>query len=230
MNIKHLPNWKKSAKQRSIELFHSPHFNWSFGQKAPVFIGGVHGDEPEGVRLAEELLKWLSAQDHSQLLTPWVVIPCLNVDGYAENSRTNANGVDLNRNYPSKNWVKTDKIDRYYSGPTPGSEPETQAIMELISQIHPGIVMHFHSWHPCVVATGQPAVPFARHLSHSSGYDLKEHIGYDTPGSLSQYGWHDHQIPIICTEEQEHSNLDHTWKNFGPGLIEIITNYSKIIS
>ena len=31
-------------------------------------------------------------------------IPCLNPDGMALGTRTNANGVDLNRNFPTKNW------------------------------------------------------------------------------------------------------------------------------
>ena len=36
-----------------------------------------------------------------------------------------------------------------------------------------------------------------------SFYELKNTIGYDTPGSLGQYGFYDCNIPVICIEEQE---------------------------
>ena len=37
-------------------------------------------------------------------------IPCLNPDGMSKNTRTNSNGVDLNRNFPTKNWGRTKEI------------------------------------------------------------------------------------------------------------------------
>ena len=62
-----------------------------------ILIGGVHGDEPEGVHLAEQSLNWLRSADRSTLVD-WVVVPCLNIDGFNKKQRVNANGIDLNRN------------------------------------------------------------------------------------------------------------------------------------
>ena len=220
MNIKELPQWATSAGQRPIKLFHHPLFSWD--SSPLLFIGGVHGDEPEGVRLANDLLEWLNNQVQNQDLAPWIVIPCLNPDGFSIQQRVNAHGVDLNRNYPSKNWSSEHSEARYYPGPSPGSEPEIKAVTELIQKIQPLLIVHFHSWHPCVVYSGEPAKPYAQVLAETSGYELKENIGYPTPGSLSEYGWRDHQIPVICTEEQEHSDLNETWRNFGDGLITLL--------
>ncbi len=222
MDIKHLPQWALSAGQRPIELYHNPNCHGANLKSPLVFIGGVHGDEPEGVRLALDLIEYLKLPENSALNRPWAVIPCLNPDGFKHNSRVNKNGVDLNRNFPASNWSAEYSKKRYFPGPSPGSEPEVKALVELILNLKPQVIFHFHSWEPCVVLTGEPALKHAQCLSQSSGYELKNNIGYPTPGSLSHYAWVDHKIPVICTEEQEHSDLNKTWSNFGPGLIKIL--------
>jgi protein MpaA len=222
MSFIHIPKWACTITGEFIPLFHSQKH-----LKDPIlFIGGVHGDEPEGVRLAEELLAWLKSHTSPEELKPWALIPCLNPDGFLKNQRGNAKGVDLNRNYPSKNWTPYNDKDpiRYHPGPSAGSEPEIQALTQLINDIQPRIIIHFHSWKPCIVLTGEPARSEAVHLSSSSGYKIIENIGYDTPGGLSQYGWHDHKIPVICIEEQEHVDLNSVWPHFKEGLKKIICN------
>ncbi len=222
MSYVHIPKWGTTSTGESIPLIHSQ-------QKliAPIlFIGGVHGDEPEGVELAQSLFEWLKNHTTPQELKPWALIPCLNPDGYKQNQRTNSNGVDLNRNYPSKNWVPYDEKspERYHPGPSPGSELEIKCVVDLIHKISPSVIIHFHSWNPCIVLTGTPATPYAQALSESSKYEIVENIGYDTPGGLSQYGWHDLKIPVICIEEQEHISLEKVWPNFKSGLMKILEN------
>ena len=216
--IEFFPDWVISSTGRSVSLFQNLHRN---DQSPLLFVGGVHGDEPEGVRLAEDFLNWLDQNsdlhDH-----PWILIPCLNPDGHQINQRTNANGVDLNRNFPSKDWVRSEKKDRYYSGPNPASEIEVQNLVQLIERVNPEAIIHFHSWKPCVVYTGLPGKPYAEILSLGNQYETHEDIGYPTPGSLGQYGWLNHKIPVICIEEKEHSDLQLVWPNFQQGLIQLI--------
>ena len=76
-----------------------------------LIIGVFHGDEPQGKYLIE---KYLDRYSPSPLtLSPLgrglrrgdaIFIPCLNPDGLQLGKRTNANGVDLNRNFPTQNW------------------------------------------------------------------------------------------------------------------------------
>ncbi|MCB0348888.1 MAG: DUF2817 domain-containing protein [Bdellovibrionales bacterium] len=224
MSITRIPNWAKSAKNQDISLLFSDSFKFKSEQKPILFIGGVHGDEPEGVRLAEELI--LHLENSTQKYAPWVLIPCLNPDGYKAKQRTNGNGVDLNRNYPSKNWSKEFSKDRYYPGPRPGSEPEIQALIQFIKEEQPRLIVHFHSWEPCIVYAGEPGKVDAKRLSDCSGYELKDDIGYPTPGSLSAFGWKDLKIPVICIEEQEGEKLDTIWSHFAKGLEEILLDES----
>jgi murein peptide amidase A len=209
MDIHQVSQWAKSRNGQYISLFHSSNFVWNESCRPIVMIGGVHGDEPEGVALAEATLNWLSVHV-DQVEVPWALIPCLNPDGYQKGQRTNGAGVDLNRNYPAKSWQADAKESRYNPGPSAGSEPEIKAMVHLLETTRPRLVIHCHSWHPCIVVTGAPALSDAKRLAHASGYELKETIGYDTPGSLSQYGWFDQNIPIICIEEQEGTECGHT--------------------
>lgn len=216
--ILHLPSWANSAAGRPIELWSSLHKD----ERPLLFIGGVHGDEPEGVRLAQDFLIWLRKNSHLNLKS-WILIPCLNIDGFSTKQRTNSAGVDLNRNFPSMDWSSEAKSERYYPGPSAASEPEVKALVELISKTHPELILHFHSWQPCVVFTGPPGQKAAELISPNSDYPAREDIGYPTPGSLGQYGWSKLQIPVICLEEQEKSPLENAWINFGPGLQKLVS-------
>lgn len=189
--------------------------------RSPIlFIGGVHGDEPLGVRLADDLCHWLSQQPTQDVL-PWVVIPCLNPDGLRAGTRGNGRGVDLNRNYPAKSWSRECNGPRYFPGTAPASEPEIQAIVELVMKTRPRLILHFHSWQPCVVLTGPAARPQAQALADASGYEIRSSIGYETPGSLSEWGFRDQGISIICIEESDQAAVASTWPRFGPGLKKI---------
>ncbi len=213
-------DWIKSPLKNEIELYSS--CNTLGDLLSPLlFIGGVHGDEPEGVYLAESFIEWLK-QQKLQSLKSFVVIPCLNVDGYKYNQRTNSNGVDLNRNFPTPMWQPDSKAPRYYPGISPNSEIETQALTQLIEQIKPQLIFHFHSWKPCVVVTGPKDLNEARYLCQSSGFEAVNDIGYPTPGSLGDFGWNVLKIPVICTEDNEHRNPLKAWLHFGEGLKKII--------
>jgi hypothetical protein len=232
------PCWRKTTCGTPIELWASAPLNALRGHNPILIMGGIHGDEPEGVRLARDLLQWLKS--HSELsqpvnqpinqktnqLVPWILLPCLNVDGFANGTRVNARGVDLNRNYPSKDWSSDAKAERYFPGTGPGSEVEIQGVVELIETYRPRLLIHCHSWQPCIVATGEPGRRDADRLGKSSGYRVMEDIGYPTTGSLSRFGWHDKQIPVICIEEVDGlADLSAIWPRFAAGFREIFEDH-----
>jgi predicted deacylase len=215
-DILHQSSWARSARGKPIEKFSS-------GNDSPyLFVGGVHGDEPEGVELAQQFLSWLQ-KNNKESFHSWILIPCLNVDGYAKRDRTNGHGVDLNRNFPSPDWNSLFKAPRYYPGGGPASEPEVQALCQLIETTKPKAIIHFHSWEPCVVYTGEPGRAVAETLALETGYEVREDIGYPTPGSLGQYGWLVHKIPVICIEEKDHIDLSEVWPRFRLGLQTLLS-------
>lgn len=68
------------------------------------------------------------------------------------NGRLNAvDGVDLNRNFPDHFAYDTEGAsprpeNATYHGPSAGSEPETQAVMDLMAQIHFAFAVNYHSY------------------------------------------------------------------------------------
>ena len=215
--------WKKTVQGRYIELYSSSD-SLKFEEEKPfLFIGGVHGDEPEGVFLMESFIEWAKEvylKGHS--LKPWIAVPCLNPDGIAKNERVNGNGVDINRNYPSKDWSPEHEKPRYYPGTKPASEIETQSIVELIEKYKPHTIIHCHSWKPSVIYTGDMAKETAKAFSDVSNYVLEPDIGYPTPGSLGQYGFLDCKIGVVCIEEREGAGKEETWNRFKNAFQKIL--------
>lgn len=95
-------------------------------------------------------------------------VPCINPDGYIYNETTNPNGggfwrknrrdngdgtfgVDLNRNYPYQ-WGFDDTgsspnpDSETYRGPSPGSEPENQMIMEFCNNHQFQLALNYHTY------------------------------------------------------------------------------------
>ena len=219
MAIFHNPKWAQTITGTPISLWASEEISCLKSNTAILWIGGVHGDEPEGIDLANITLEWL--KNHSEAKKSWVLIPNINPDGSKNNQRTNSRGVDLNRNFPSADWSPEHKEPRYYPGPFPMSEMEVKALVQLVEQLQPAVIVHCHSWNPCIVISGPEQHPIARSLAKSTGYNLQPDIGYPTPGSLGNWGWLEKKIPVICIEEAERTKPADIEKHFLPAFEEI---------
>ena len=134
-------------------------------------------------------------------------IPCLNPDGMQLGMRTNANGVDLNRNFPTKNWGEDtsqagDNPADYFSGQSAGSEIETQFVIDVIEQYKPELIITLHAPYKIVNYDG-PAKEIAEKISEIIKYPVEASIGYPTPGSFGTYAGIERQIPTITLELDE---------------------------
>lgn len=137
-------------------------------------------------------------------------IPCLNPDGMQLGQRTNANGVDLNRNFPTKNWGENhgdnatcdDAETAYYGGTSGGSEIETQFLIDTISEFKPNKILTLHAPYKVVNYDG-PAKELAEKISTIINYPVEASIGYPTPGSFGTYAGVERQIPTITLELDE---------------------------
>jgi len=126
-----------SAQGRPIVAWH----RWrpdAGGARPLLVVGSMHGDERAGHRVVRAL--------RERPLLPgsdlWVV-RTLNPDGAAARSRTNARGVDLNRNFPLR-WQKSARGSATWSGPAPASEPETVAMMAFVRSTQPWTTVVLH--------------------------------------------------------------------------------------
>lgn len=163
-----------------------------------VVLAGIHGDEAASVVLAEALASSLESDPIPSNITV-VIVPRLNPDGLISGTRVNANGVDLNRNFPTKSWTPDASGKRYYPGKEPASEPETQAIISLIERFPPELLISIHVPLGCINWDG-PAENIAKIMARSNGYPLRSDIGYPTPGSLGMYAGVERKIPTITLE------------------------------
>ena len=113
---------------------------WHLGDRTSpvkaVFIATMHGNESGPASILNDL------RDGPPITGAdiWVV-PYMNPDGYARNTRQNAHRVDLNRNFPV-NWIR--QYGTYNSGRRPASEPETRAMMRFLGVIRPRFIVSFH--------------------------------------------------------------------------------------
>jgi protein MpaA len=169
------------------------------GPDTALVMGVVHGDEPQGEAMVETLLKDLLTLDPALLAGHRVVlVPVLNPDGLAARTRFNQRGVDLNRNFPAANWKPGPK-GRYWGGPRPGSEPETQLCTSLFRKFKPNRILTVHSPYHVINYDG-PAAPLAQVMAAANGYPVSADIGYPTPGSLGSYFGKEQRIPTITLE------------------------------
>lgn len=187
-------------------------------QKTVLIIGVFHGDEPDGEYLIRRFIENNSDyQGENRLL----IIPCLNPDGKKLNRRTNANGVDINRNFPSKNWELSEH-NEYYGGASAGSEIETCFVCDIISQYKPDAILTLHEPYKIVNYDG-PAKQIAEKISEITGYPIQKDIGYPTPGSFGTYCGIERNIPVITLELPENEDKEVLWRS-NKGIFEYFSN------
>lgn len=161
-----------------------------------LVIGGVHGDEPEGVVAARGLLDSFRLKFDLDLEV--VIVPEMNPEGVLLKTRGNSNKVDLNRNMNTKDWSPVAASERYFPGPQAMSEVENQHLAQFIENFKPTVIFSLHSWKPMLNTNGQ--LPEANAIAQLTGYVIQPDIGYPTPGSLGTWAGLERNIPTLTYE------------------------------
>jgi protein MpaA len=169
------------------------------GAKRVLVFGGIHGDEPHTTVLARALAVHINSETLPPNLTV-IIVSDVNPDGLMAHTRVNANGVDINRNFPSKTWRSEYTEMTRYPGTKPSSEPETRAVLGLLERYPPHLVVTLHAALGCVNWDGPGSVQPAQTLASINGYPLCASLGYETPGSLGILAGIDRQVPSVTIE------------------------------
>ncbi|MCW1908047.1 MAG: DUF2817 domain-containing protein [Candidatus Saccharibacteria bacterium] len=188
-------------------------YRFGSGGKNIIFVGGTHGNEKSSVYTLNSLIDHLEANPSTIASSnSIIIIPNLNPDGYAQNRRTNANNVDLNRNFPSNSWkpgvsMPNGEFLDYGGGTAPLSEPESSALANYVLAQDPVLVLTYHSSGGMVIANesgnswditynyGKKSGLWARKNS-----ELGTTFNYDTTGAFEDWLHDKHGIPTLLIE------------------------------
>lgn len=150
----------QSVEGRDIEA-------WRFGEgeSVVVLVGAIHGgEESVSGHLVDQLFEaYVTGEVTLPAGITLVAVPWANPDGFAMESRLNANEVDLNRNWPTRDWqpIAIAGDDEVSAGTSPLSEPESRALWDLLLLESPAFVLSYHGFGGLVEDNGVTADDFA---------------------------------------------------------------------
>lgn len=220
------------------------------GEEVTLILSGVHPDELTPIPLIFQFAQYLSV--HTELYSDRdvkiILAPLVNPDGFINQTiptRTNASGVDLNRNFYTVDWyVRAKNFWRewrksqltHFPGHFPNSELETLFQIMLIERFNPDKILSVHAPLGFLDYDGpgegvqrrltemeRRAKRLAQEISEkSNNYKIVDYSFY--PGSLGNFAGNERKIPTITLELASTSpaKADEYWKSFLPGLIQSI--------
>lgn len=162
-------------------------------------VGAIHGDERAAVENSPALLDSLGAAPPPGLTVRWLLDA--NPDGTAANTRDNAAGVDLNRNWPTADFLPAAQ-----HGDAPLSEPETSIANADIVRFDPDLIVALHAARegPFVDFDGPGESAAAAFAAGASGagrtWVVAPTVAWPTPGSLGTYFGEEQEVPVVTVE------------------------------
>lgn len=194
----------RSAQGRPLRVRIEGH-----GSRTVLWVGGIHGDEPEGQSVTANLAAAFLNQRLADSVT-LIIFEDDNPDGRAAHSRTNAHGIDLNRNFPAANFSPGNG-----HGPRPLSEPESTALALLVCESRPNLTMVAHSGHPGslanVVNYDGPSKTAASVFARLAAMTVVDTV-YPTPGSFGSWAGTEGHLAVLTIEYRRGITADAAWR------------------
>lgn len=160
-------------------------------EKAMLMVFGAHGFEDVFDRdgqvlkdIANALIAHYDAQPDGLNGHALYIVPCLNPDGLAEGTskdgfgRLNANGLDINRDFP-EGWTRK-QTARNRTGEEPFTTAEARALRSLVETLRPAWGVDVHGWINGVYGDKALAASF----QEAFGFDFRE---YRSGGMIAQW-------------------------------------------
>lgn len=198
-----------------------------------LIMCGVHGDEITPIKFCYDVLDYMEKISKGKVIDPHtkkvaslkgklvIVAPLVNPDSYFKRkpTRTNANGIDVNRNFPThdfrklamKSWIDRYRRDkRRFPGKQAMSEPETIFQVNLIYRYKPDKIISVHapltmldydgpaSAHTGGIVGSRANQLLIRMSEQAKGYRIKNYPFF--PGSLGNYAGNERNIPTFTLE------------------------------
>lgn len=176
------------------------------GPRRIYIIGGIHGDEPEAPAVADMLPTLLSPAPTGLTIR---IVRDMNPDGSSARLRTNTRRIDLERNWPAKDFHSDER-----SGARPMSELETAAVHADIAAFKPDVIVILQAANlpPTVAAFGPSVLPaneFARAArAVAPSWRFNPQRASPTPGSPESLFGRDQGKTVLRVEFQRGKPAD----------------------
>ncbi len=209
-----------SVEGRPIDLY-----TFGQGEIHYLIVAGIHGGyEGNTVDLANLMLLYLNK--HPEAVPSGAtlyIIPDINPDAVARGrnagARVNANGVDLNRNFPTQNWVPNWNHAHCWNerpttgGVAAGSEPETRALVNFMYRHHIEAMISYHAAALGIFPGGTPWQPNSERLASAlaavTGYPYPPlDIGCTYTGTLADWAIENGVGAAVDMELANHHDTD----------------------
>jgi len=187
---------------QKVPIYHYDKKGNHKSQQRILVFSLIHGDETPAGSVGRF---WLERLDTIEPRNTWRLIPMLNPDGVKLKTRTNANKIDINRNFPTKDWKEKAKIfwekdqkknPRRFPGDEPASEPETQCAVQHIEDFKPDMIVSIHTPLKVLDFDGPKVRP------PKFDYLPWKSLGH-YPGSLGRFMWFEKKVPVLTMEMKE---------------------------
>jgi murein peptide amidase A len=211
------PQWQvagHSVEGRPLRVLRTGH-----GPRRVLWVGGIHGDEREGHFATAELPRTFAATPGASAAVTLTVLEDANPDGSARDSRYNRNRVDLNRNYPARNYLPGEG-----RGASPLDQPEAKVLHDLVLDERPHLVIVAHAWrNDHFVNFDGPALQLAQTFSRLSGFRVQpsDKIA-PTPGSLGSWVGRTLGLPILTIEYERGTDPRAAWIDTRQAILAVI--------
>jgi len=192
------------------------------GATRVMVVGSLHGNEPNAIYLAEQLARHIGNKPVVWKATSTLVLRNPNPDGEAAKLFTNSKGVDLNRNFPTKDFRT---LPDHRTGARAGSEVETQILCRILTDFAPQRVVHIKSapvdigWVIHNKAGKSTAIMMGDPLSLKP--DSLDNVRLT--GSLESYVTDNLQLEMITIVVPRRIKKEDAWRTYREPLLTAIT-------
>lgn len=185
------------------------YFRRGFGNKKIIVQASIHAREYITTFLTLKLIE----EEKIKKGVSVYYVPCVNIDGVKITKilptfKANANGVDLNTNFPAKfnsGAKNTNKRGgENFTGLYPMSESETRSLIDFTKKIHPDLTISFHAKGEEIYydffneKLKKEHYPFALIAKEVTGYKIIENL--KSAGGYKDWCIESQKIPSLTIE------------------------------